>query len=510
MNNIGFLIKLKKYISTTLPVKIYLSLLIGVFAFNKCHEKQKEDGPNIIIIMADDLGYGDFSCYGATNIQTPNCDRLANEGMKFIDAHSPSAVSTPTRYSLLTGRYNWRSWLKNWVVMPHMPMLIDTAEYTLPVMLDNQSYTTGIVGKWHLGWGTRINPNWNHPNAGPNDVGFDYSFVVPHSHNSPPELMFYMKNGSPYGLKKGEDITDSSVYNRLARKHENTAVELSEKAVDFIKRNKDDPFFLYYPTTNVHFPITPNKKFRGKSNKGIYGDFVVEFDWAVGQVLKILDSLDLTKETIVIVTSDNGERLNSLTQKNGHKPNGELRGYKGQIYEGGHRVPFIARWPGKIKPGSKSKEVICLTDLLATCAALTNTSVPENEAEDSYNLLPVLLDQEYQSPLRLVTIHHSVSGMFAIRKGDWKLINGIAGGREPESWQKTMASGKNKPEIDSVTGEIQDFKYYWPEPRKDSLDQPDGQLYNLRKDPKEQNNLWEKYPEKVKELQMLLRRYKKQ
>ena len=365
---------MKQFIARLLFVGL---VLVPITICNSCQEEPQL--PNIIFIMADDLGYGDFSCYGAEKIQTPNVDRLAEEGMKFTDAHSGSAVCTPTRYGVLTGRYCWRSWLKNWVLWENMPLLIDTTRLTVASMLQQHGYTTGCLGKWHLGWGVEPDHRWDGDvKPGPLEVGFDYFFGVPHSHNSPDFLKVFMENRRIIGLNPGDDIHDEEVMKRVRRNLEETAINISKAAVRFIEDNKDRPFFLYYPTTNIHSPITPNDRFKGKSEAGQYGDFVVEFDWAVGEIVSALDRHGISENTLIIVTSDNGGT--PAASSFGHLSNAPWRGSKCQIYEGGHRVPFIVRWPGKVKPGTVCDETICLTDFMATCAAIIQYPLPENAA----------------------------------------------------------------------------------------------------------------------------------
>ncbi len=459
--------------------------------------------PNIVVIFADDIGYGDLSSYGATKIQTPNSDRLAREGMLFTDAHSPSAVCTPSRYALLTGRYAWRTWMKNWVLDEHMPLLIDEDRLTMPQMLRELGYATGAVGKWHLGWGDQVPPDFNDDSRrGPLDVGFDEFFGVSYSHNSSLMLQNFVRDRRIVGLGADEDIRDPEVQQRLARRLEDTAIELSAEAVQFIRNHRDEPFFLYYPTTNVHWPRTPNERFVSKSQAGVYGDFVAEFDWAVGEVLSTLDELGLTENTLVVLSSDNGGRPTS--GMNGHKPNGDLRGIKRQIWEGGHRVPLIVRWPGEVEAGATSDETVCLTDLMATLAAYFEYDLADDAAEDSVNLLPLLRGENYARPIREATVHHSVSGMFAIRQGDWKLIEGHTAG----DFRKGHNGGekaKKLPLKDPVTGKFQPFTF-------DILDfdpeNPVYRLYNLREDPAESNDLSTQQPEKVRELAALLDSYR--
>ncbi|MFK7909477.1 MAG: arylsulfatase [Akkermansiaceae bacterium] len=477
-------------------VKFIFSLSVSVVAI--AGEKAT---PNVVFILADDLGYGDLGCYGATHFKTPACDRLAKEGMRFTDTHSPSAVCTPTRYSILTGRYAWRSWLKNWVLQENHPLLIDTNRLTMGKIFQQAGYTTGCIGKWHLGWGTELNADLGaDPKPGPLEVGFDSFFGVPFSHNSSKKRQVFMRDRQVVGLKPGLKYNSREAMKDTVRSLEDTAVDLSKEAVAFIDKYKEKPFFLFYSTTNIHFPLTPNKKFNGQTKAGIYGEFVVEFDWAVQQVLKALDRNGLTDNTIVVVTSDNGARPHESL--NGHACNGSWRGRKSLIYEAGHRVPLLVRWPGKVRPGSTSDETVCLTDFFRTFAKLLNQPVPENAGEDSYNITKVLLDQPYMRPLREATVHHSVSGQFAIRQGDWKLIEGAGSGEYPRNNQGKIDVKSWHPKRDPQTGKWADFDYFHLK--------PDGkfQLYNLKSDPKEEIDLSEKQPEIVSQLRTLLNSYR--
>ncbi len=440
------------------------------------------DKPNIIFIMADDLGYGDLSCYGATKVRTTNIDRIAAEGMRFTDAHTPAAVCSPTRYGVLTGRYCWRSRLKKGVCRPNAPLLLEKDRTTVASMLKAAGYTTACVGKWHLGFGQK-KPNWNGElKPGPLEVGFDYYFGVPVSNNWPPFV--YVENHYVLDRREDEVIEVIGTGEKQPippkRRHEQIALVQTDKVVKFIERNKDKPFFLYFPICNIHLPLTPNKKFRGTSQMGIRGDFIHEADWSVGAILKTLDRLNLTNNTLIIFTSDNGARTDQ-NAKYGHKSCGELRGQKADIWEGGHRVPFVARWPGRIKTATTTEQTICLTDLIATSAAIVGEKLPENAAEDSYNILPVLLGQELDGPIREAIVHHSGSGMFAIRRGKWKLILGRGSGG-----------------------------FSNPKTIKPKLSEPEGQLYNLQEDFAESKNLWDEYPQIVDRLTKLLEKYRKQ
>lgn len=463
--------------------------------------------PNVVFIMADDLGYGDLGSYGATRLKTPHCDRLAEEGMRFTDAHSPSAVCTPTRYSVLTGRYAWRTWLKNWVIFEDYPLLVEQDRVTMGKLFQQSGYRSICVGKWHLGWGNEPG-NWfrGSHQPGPLDVGFDDFFGVPHSHNSARAFQVFVRDRDIIGLKAGEDFKDRSVMERTVRSLEDTAIDISNEAVAYIEKHKDEPFFLFYPTTNVHFPVTPNKRFQGQSDAGPYGDFVEEFDWAVGEVLDALDRNGLTENTLVVVTSDNGAR--PMENMNGHLANGPWRGTKRMITEAGHRVPLIVRWPGQVAPNSVSHETVCLSDFMRSFAEMLDVVLPEDAAEDSYDILPVLLGQSYQSPLREATVHHSVNGTFAIRQGDWKLIEGAGNGD-----YEGDRSGRNKnlhypgyPARNPETGDFYPLEYVIRHPFPAS--RPPLQLYNLKDDPREEVNMANKLPERAAAMLQLLNQYR--
>ena len=477
----------------------------ATFAEPATVSSRAEGLPNIVFIMADDLGYGGLGCYGATRIPTPNCDRLATQGMRFTDAHSASSVCTPTRYSVLTGRYNWRSWLKNFVLQEHMPLLVETDRPTVASLLQTKGYTTGCVGKWHLGWGDHIDPDWeNGPKPGPLELGFDSFFGLPHSHNSSPELQVFMQGREIVGLRPGESLNNPDTLQRVQRSLEDTATNLSKQAVQFIRDNAERPFFLYYPTANIHVPHTPHPRFRGKSDAGAYGDFVVEFDWAVGEIMRELEAQGVADDTLLIVTSDNGAKITDDWRVNGHEPNAPWRSGKATIYEGGHRIPFIARWPGRIPAGTTNDETICLVDLLATCADIAGIDVPDNAGQDSVSLLPALRGEELDEPLRPFTIHHSVDGTFAIRKGPWKYIDAQHDGYHPTDWKTAFPKARKLPERNPETGEFQPVSFHFP-PRDVNPNQPPGQLYNLDSDPKETTNLYNKHPDIVKELKARLK-----
>ena len=455
------------------------------------------DFPNIVFIMADDMGYGDPGCYGATKIKTPNIDRVARQGVRFTDAHTPSAVCTPTRYGVLTGRYCWRSRLKKGVLYSgHDPLLIEPDRLTVASLLKSKGYDTAAVGKWHVGLGLQERADFSKQlEPGPLALGFNYAFILPASHDIAPYC--FVENGYVVGeLTEQKKRITANQNKGLATKgwtEEKIAPEITKKAVKFIenhaKTNKNQPFFLYFTPAAPHLPNIPAEFMQGTSQAGDRGDHVQEFDWSVGQVLDTLDRLNLADNTLVIITSDNGGLPGDFKEGTditnwptyGHKTNDDLKGWKADIYDGGHRVSFVARWPGKIKPDSTSSELICLTDLTATCAAITKSSLPDNAAEDSYNVLPALLNQKLDKPIREAVVHHSLTGVFAIRQGKWKLIPALGSG------------GLTKPQ----TAE--------PNPGE-----PAGQLYDMENDPAETKNLWSQHPDVVERLTALLEKYKNQ
>jgi len=451
--------------------------------------------------MADDMGYGDLGCYNKkSKIPTPNMDRLAKEGIRFTDAHSPSAVCTPTRYGVLTGRYCWRSRLKRGVLNGYSPCLIDTKRITVASLLKQHGYATACIGKWHLGLGGDKRTDFSKPLVpGPNALGFDYFFGISASLDMPPYC--YIENDravkEPTLTVEAGEANQDGWWRKGAIapgfKHVRVLPTLTEKAVAYIDKHamssRNSPFFMYFPLPAPHCPIAPADFVKGRSQAGGYGDYVVEVDWTVGELMKALQRNGLTENTLVIVTSDNGSPGRtkikrapySIVEVYGHNPSGNLRGIKADIWDGGHREPFIARWPARIPAAGSSDELICLTDLLATCASIVDAKLPANAAEDSYSILPALLGRKTDKPIREAVVHHSGSGMFAIRKGKWKLILGRGSG------------GFTKPSrIKSKPGE------------------PQGQLYDLDEDLSETNNVWAENPAIVKRLTELLEKYRKQ
>ncbi len=466
--------------------------------------ERKRGRPNIVFILADDLGYGDPTCYNEqSKIPTPQMDRFAQEGIRFTDAHTGSAVCTPTRYGLQTGRYCWRSSLTRGVLNGYSEPLIETDRLTLASLLKRHGYNTGCVGKWHLGLGwvpkdsadkpKEGNVDWVKPvTYGPQSLGYDYSYIIPASLDMDPYC--WLENGrtveaatshTPGSKRRWDGGGGFWRAGPMAPSFDFYGVlpTITTKSVDFIKRQTADrPFFLYVPLTAPHTPWMPTSEFRGKTQVDWYGDFVTQVDWSMGRIIKAVEDAGFKDNTLVIFTSDNGSHwpVAQINQFN-HRANGPWRGQKSDIHEAGHRVPFICRWPGRIKPGTQSRQTICLTDMLATFAAVVGGSLPANAGQDSYNLLPALLNPDLEKPIREATVHHSGNGVFAIRQGPWKLIQGLgSGGFTAPAQVKPKPGG------------------------------PQGQLYDLQDDPGEQKNLWLERPEIVERLTVLLERYKQQ
>lgn len=460
--------------------------------------------PNIVLILADDLGYGDPGCYNQdSKIPTPMIDGLAREGVRFTDAHTPSAVCTPTRYGLLTGRYCWRSSLKSGVLNGYSEPLIETDRPTIASLLKRHGYHTACVGKWHLGlgWvpkdaGERAgadNIDWTRPvTYGPQSLGFDYSHIIPASLDMDPYC--WLQNGrvveAPTARTPGSERrwSGGGGYWRagaIAPSFDFYSVlpTVTTQSVEFIQRQTAErPFFLYVPLTAPHTPWMPTPEFRGKTPVDWYGDFVAQVDASVGQIVGTIDAAGFKDDTLIVFTSDNGSHWPAdQIAKFHHRANGPWRGQKSDIHEAGHRVPFLCRWPSRITPGATSEQTICLTDLLATFAAVVGASLPADAGPDSYNLLPALHQPDLETPIREATVHHSGNGLFAIRQGPWKLVLGLGSGG--------FTAPARVP----------------PKPG-----QPEGQLYNLQDDPGEQQNLWAQQPQIVQRLTALLERYQQQ
>jgi len=472
--------------------------------------------PNIVLIYADDLGYGDVGCYGATKVKTPNIDRLARQGLRFTNAHANSATCTPSRYAMLTGEYSWRR-KGTGIARGDARMIIEPGRTTLPLVLQRAGYTTGVVGKWHLGLGARDEKiDWNGEiKPGPLDIGFDYCFLIPATGDRVPCV--YVENRRVVGLDPSDPIEVSfakpigdeptgkdhpellkmhpshghnqTIVNGISRigymsggkaarwVDEDMADTITGKAVDFIETHRNEPFFLYFATHDIHVPRVPHPRFVGKSGLGPRGDAIVQFDFCVGEILKTLDHLNLADDTIVIFTSDNGPvvddgyRDQAVELLNGHKPSGPLRGGKYSAFDAGTRIPFVVRWPGKIKPG-QSEALLSQIDLTASLATFTNQKLGAADAPDSFDVLDALLGKTQTGREHLVEHARTLS----LIKGHWKYI-------EPNKGPKINRS------VNIELG-----------------NDPNPQLYNLKDDLGERNNLAAEHPQRVKELASLLQK----
>ena len=463
-------------------------LLAALAVANPAADDAPQGPPNVVIILADDLGYGDPRCDNPdSKIPTPNLDRLASRSMRFTDAHSPSAVCTPTRYGLLTGRYCWRTELTSGVLWGRSPALIEPGRATIASMLGGRGFDTMGVGKWHLGLGSGEETDYGEPlRPGPVTVGFDRYFGIPASLDMEPYL--YIRDDGV--VSPPTEQVEGSEHRRQGGggfwraggiapgfRHVDVLPEIEREAVAFLddREGDGDPFFLYVPLSAPHTPWLPLDEYRGRSGAGDYGDFVAQVDATIGRILGALDRSGRSDETLLIVTSDNGAHWpESDIERFDHRANGPWRGQKADIHEGGHRVPFLARWPGRVEAGSTCDATICLTDLMATVASATGTDLPPGAAEDSFDLTPLLLGESSDGPIRPPVVHHSAQGMFAVRVGDWKLIEGLgSGGFTPPRRIDPSTLGPGAPE---------------------------GQLYNLADDPGERHNLWNDRPEVVSRL----------
>ncbi len=474
-----------------------------------CTQAKKESTappPNIVIIYCDDLGYGDVSAYGATRLKTPNLDRLANEGVRFTNGYATSATCTPSRYALLTGQYPWRN--ADAKILPGTaPLLIDTAQMTIPKMLKAQGYHTGIVGKWHLGLGSGM-VDWNRRiSPGPNEVGFEYAFIMAATQDRTPTV--FLENGRVFGLDPDDPLFvdyeknfegeptgrdnpelckmkwhhghNNSIHNGIPRigfqkggksalwVDEDMADDFLEKAQQYIQANKSKPFFLYYALQQPHVPRTPHPRFAGTSGMGPRGDVILEADWCVGELIKTLETEGLLENTLVIFSSDNGPVVNdgyfddAVEKLGDHTPSGPLRGGKYSLFEAGTRVPFVAFWKGKIEP-TVSDAIVSHVDLFSSLAKLAGS---ETRVPDSRDLLEVLMGTSRQGREELVL---EASSRTAMRKGDWVMIPPYKG---PAINKTVNIELGNSPEY---------------------------QLYNLREDIGQQNNLAEQEPEKLQEM----------
>ena len=499
-----------------LPVLV-AALLAGALPSCTTQAPEEQTAPNIIFLMADDMGYGDPGSFNEqSKIATPHMDSLAAGGMRFTDAHSGSAVCTPTRYGVVTGRYAWRSPLKRGVLSGYSKALIEPERMTVASMLRDHGYHTAVVGKWHLGldWATLSEPaSWNEGDTsaafqgaqdfakpegleidftkpvtnGPATLGFDYSYIIPASLDMAPYV--YLENNvcekpatvhepgrfdGPVFWRPGEAAEGFDFFDVLPN--------LTRHAIDYIEarsEHPDRPFFLYYPLPAPHWPWVPTEEYVGRSGAGKYGDFVMQVDAQIGLLADALKRTGQFENTLFIVTSDNGAEWDpSHIEDFGHEANHpSLRGKKRDIWEGGHRMPFIASWPARVAAGSTSDQTICLTDLMATAAEIVGYALPEEAGQDSVSVLPALLGED-SGALREATVHHSVDGTFAIRQGNWKYIDG-------------QGPGSNQ----------------WDGPKDGD---PPAQLYDTESDRHEDHNLFLDHPEVANRLKALLERYKDQ
>ena len=498
--------------------KFFISVIL-CFAFvdPPAKAQQTPSKPNIIIIYTDDVGYGDISSNGASKVKTPNIDKIASGGLRFTNAYATSATCTPSRFSFLTGRYAWRK-TGTGIAPGDAALIVPTETVTLPGMLQKAGYQTAVVGKWHLGLGPQGGPDWNGDiKPGPLEIGFNYCFVMPATADRVPCV--YMENRRIVDLDPSDPITvsykekigndptgkenpellkmkysnghDATIINGVSRIgwmsggnkarwiDEDMADVFTNRALTFIEKNKENPFFLYFATHDIHVPRVPNSRFVGKSGMGPRGDAILQLDWTVGEVLKTLDRLKITDKTMLIFSSDNGSvvddgyRDNAVQLLNGHNPSGNRRGGKYSAFDGGTHIPFIVKWPGKIKAGTVSNALFSQIDLYASLAALTGQSLSDDIAPDSFNSLSALLGA---SKNRDFLIQQSVNNTLSLIQGNWKYI-------EPSNGQK----------MNFLTNtELGNF--------------PQPQLYNLKADIGERNNIASKYPEEVKNMAAMLKK----
>jgi arylsulfatase A-like enzyme len=471
--------------------------------------------PNVLLILADDLGYGDVGCYNReSRIPTPRVDRLAREGLRFTDAHSPSTVCTPSRYSILTGHMAFRLNYRSVFTGAGGPCLIEKNRLTLPAMLREKGYETALFGKWHVGLtfsdgeGEPINEDGLEAvqridytraiEGGPIDQGFDHFFGTASCPTT--DWLYAYIDGDRVPVPPTRQIDKSTLPDHewsfdcrpgmVAEDFDLEEVDqvFLEKSLEFLdhhaKTRPDKPFFLFHSLQAVHLPSFPGEAFRGKTSAGPHGDFIFQFDQTVGRLMDKLDELGIAEDTLVVVTSDNGPevgtvlRMRELHDHDGARP---WRGLKRDNWEGGHRVPMVARWPGKIAAGTETDQTVCLTDLMATCAAIVGYELPHDAAEDSFDLLPVLLGTA-EAPVRDHTIHQTWTLDLAIRKGPWKYLDHTGSGGNRYAQNERLK------------------KLLPPETAPDAP----GQLYHLEDDPRELNNLYFERPERVKELKARL------
>jgi arylsulfatase A-like enzyme len=502
-------------------MKNKLSSLFLLFLTSLISYGQGQQKPNIVLIYTDDLGYGDISSYGATKIKTPNIDRIAKEGLRFTNAHATSATCTPSRYSMLTGEYAWRK-PGTGIAAGNAPLIIDPQQLTLPAVMQKANYKTAVVGKWHLGLGPEPGPDWNGEiKPGPLELGFNYSYILPatgdrvpcvfvENHrivNLDPKDSVQVSYKDPIGTEPtGKDNPellkmkpshghDQSIVNGVSRigymtggkaarwVDEDIADVLTKKAVTFIKDNTTAPFFLYFSTHDIHVPRVPHSRFAGKSRSGLRGDAILQLDWSTGEILRTLDQLNLTNNTLVIFTSDNGPVLDdgyideAVEKLNSHQAAGPLRGGKYSAFEAGTRVPLLVRWPGQVKPGV-SEALVSQIDFLRIFAALVDQKIHEDQVPDSFNQLDALLGRNKLG--RDFLIEQSLNNTLSLIQGDWKYIEPSRGPKLNKNTQTELGNS------------------------------PTPQLYHLKTDIGEKKNVASVNSAKIKELSVLLNSIKQQ
>lgn len=463
----------------------YIGALFCLLISIRSYTQEISSKPNIVFIYADDMGYGEIEALnvGYSKIPTPNLNSLVEQGMVFTDAHTSSSVCTPSRYSLLTGRYNWRSRLQSGVVTGGNEPLIAETRLTLPGLLKTVGYSTAIVGKWHLEYKYSVQESLKDVTLSKNIDNYSLASypIGTKIIGGPIARGFDSFYGFHHARIMSSMIRNDEIVEEI--KLDEVLPTLTKEVVNLIDEKADDakngtPFFIYFAQNSPHTPHAPSKKWRGKTDLGTYGDFVAETDWSVGEVLKAIDRNGLKDNTIVIFSADNGTSRAAdfdFLKSKGHFPSGELKGAKSDLWEGGHRVPFVVRWPNKIEAGSSNDQLICLTDVFATLADYFSIEIPANAGEDSISFLSILMGEDTKNPRKNI-VHHSLFGRFAIREENWKLIlsPGSGGWSSPDDIKATQ---NNFPWL---------------------------QLYNLKTDIGEEYNLIDKYPEKAKYLIDLL------
>ena len=492
---------------TTLAISAAVALVAHVCCAQPVNAEQTSR-PNVVVIMADDLGYGDVGCYGATELETPNIDRLSAEGLRFTSGYCSASTCTPTRFSFLTGMYAFRQ-KGTGIAPPNATALIQPGTTTVASLLNDAGYATAVIGKWHLGLGAAPQPDWNGLlKPGPLEIGFDYCFLLPTTNDRVPSV--YVENhrvrnldpadplwvgrknpdGQPTGITARDTLKmnwshghNDTIHNGIGRigfytgghkarwRDEDLADEWVKQSKKWLQEHRDEPFFLFFASHDCHVPRMPHERFQGKTTLGFRGDAIVQLDWCVGELLDTLEQLNLTKNTLVIFCSDNGPVLDdgyqdgAVTQLGKHTPAGPYRGGKYTIYEGGTRTPLITRWPGRIKPGV-SDELVTTIDFAASLAALANQPLPADACPDSFNVLPALLGEKGAAGRD----HFVEQGRgLALRVGDWKLL------QHPTK----------KPNKSRVNAQDRDSNV---------------QLFHLADDPGETQNLAAQHPDRVRQM----------